>query len=252
MKTNKLEKGLARTCLTATAFSALLTLTTYIGAATAQSLDQNKPAPLHPGLNSSVADSFIGSHYYYFLGGPGEIKITVNFSSMGFLGNAYQSTIGIYLYDEKGNVLGHKNVTSTGGSEQLTMSGNLKGKTKIIMRIQPPPQGLIRTGGNYDVQVTGAIEYDTNVASDKQDPIVKTYELMSAVTGLFEGGAARFYSDGTLKLADGNTGTWKLFDDQAQIYVVKIRGYIYNVKRRPGIGLVDTSDVNFIVFKEVR
>jgi hypothetical protein len=34
MKTNKLQKGLARTCLTATAFSALLTLTTYIGAAT--------------------------------------------------------------------------------------------------------------------------------------------------------------------------------------------------------------------------
>jgi len=34
--------------------------------------------------------------------------------------------------------------------------------------------------------------------------------------------------------------------------VVKIKGFIYNLKLRPGIGLVNTSDVNSIIFKEVR
>ncbi|MEH2110109.1 hypothetical protein [Nostoc sp.] len=252
MKSNKLQKGITYTRLTATTVSLLLTLTTYIGTAAAQSLDQNKPAPLHAGLNSSVADSFIGSHFYYFVAGPGDIKVTINFSSMGLLGNPTKAKIGVYLYDEKGNVLVHKDVTSNGASEQLILPGNLERKIKITLRIQPPPQGLLRSGGNYDVQVTGAVQYDTNAPSEKQDPIVRTYQLMGGVTDLFEGGAARFSSNGTLKLADGNTGTWELFDPEAKIYVVKIKGYIYNLKLRPGIGLVDTSDVNSIIFKEVR
>ncbi|MEJ6484669.1 hypothetical protein N0Y54_25690 [Nostoc punctiforme UO1] len=252
MQSNKLQKGITLTSLKATTVSLLLTFTTYIGTGAAQSLDQNKPAPLNPGLNSSVADSFIGSHFYYFLAGPGDIKVTVNFSSMGLLGNPTKATIGVYIYDEKGNELVHKNVTSNGASEQLILPGSLKRKIKLTLRIQPPPQGLLRSGGNYDVQVTGAVQYDTNAPSEKQDPIVRTYQFMSGVTGLFEGGAARFYSNGTLKLADGNTGTWELFDPEAKIYVVKIKGYIYNLKLRPGIGLVDTSDVSSIIFMEVR
>lgn len=251
MKTNKLQKGLSHTFLTATAVSVLLSLTTYIGKATAQSLNQNNPAPLHFGLNSSVADSFIGSHFYYFVAGPGDIKVTVNFSSMGLFGNSTKATIRAYLYDEKGNVIVHEDLTSNGASKQLIMPGTLKRKAKLILRIQPPPQGLIRSGGDYDVQATGAVQYDTNAVSEK-DPIVRTYELMGGVTGLFEGGAARVSSDGTLKLADGNTGTWELFDPEAKIYVVKIKGYIYSLKLRPGIGLVDTNDVSSIVFKEVR
>jgi hypothetical protein len=251
MKTNKLQKGL-RNYLTATAVSVFLSLTTCIGIAPAQSLDPNKPAPLQPGLNSSVADSFIGSHFYYFVAKPGDIKITVNFSSMGLLGNSTKATIGVYLYDEKGNVIVQQDVTSNGASKQLILPGTIKRKIKLTLRIQPPPQGLIRTGGNYDIQVTGAVQYNTHAPSEKQEPIVRTYQLMGSVTGLFEGGAAKFSSDGTLKLADGNTGTWELFDPEAKIYVVKIKGFIYNLKLRPGIGLVNTSDVNSIIFKEVR
>jgi hypothetical protein len=253
MKLNTRSAGLARTYLTATV-ATLLAFTTYIGAATAQSLDPNKPAPLQPGLNSSVADSFVGSHFYYFIAGPGNIKITVNFSSMGLFGNSTKTTIGVDVYDEKGKLIGHKNLTADSTSRQVVLQGTLDRKSKQTLRIQAPTKGLLREGGNYDVQVTGAVEYAPNTASSdtsSPDPIVKTYDLRTYVSGLFKAGAAKFYSDGTLKLADDNVGTWKLFDAEAKIYVIKIKGYIYNVKLRPGIGLVQTSDVNSIVFQEV-
>ena len=60
------------------------------------------------------------------------------------------------------------------------------------------------------MQVTDDVEYASNTASidtPSQDPIVKTYDLRTSVMGLFKGGAAKFYSDGTLKLADDNVGT---------------------------------------------
>lgn len=253
MKLSKKPEGLARTYLTATV-ATLLAFTTCIGAATAQSLDPNKPAPLQSGVNSSVADSFVGSHFYSFVAGPGNIKIIVNFSSMGLFGSSTKATIGVDVYDAKRKLIAHKNLTADSTSRQLVLPGIIKGKTKLTLRIQPPAKGLLREGGNYDVQVTGAVEYAPNTASSdtsSQDPIVKTYDLRTSVSGLFKGGAAKFYSDGTLKLADDNVGTWKLFDAEAKIYVIKIKGHIYNVKLRPGIGLVETSDVNSIVFQEV-
>jgi hypothetical protein len=251
MQYNQFPKGLSRKVLKTTAVS-LVWAISYIGVASAQSLNPNQPVPLQAGVNSSVADSFIGSHFYYFVAGPGEVKVTISFSSMGLYGNPTKATIGVYLYDEKGNAIAHRDLTSSGSSKQLILSINLKREAKLKLRIQPPANSLLRAGGNYDVEVTGAVTYDNNTASDSQDPIVKTYQLMRPVTGLFEGGAAKFYSDGSLKLGDGNTGTWKLFDTDSKIYIVTIKGYNFNVKLRPGIGLVDTRDTSSITFKEVR
>jgi hypothetical protein len=227
-------------------------LITFVKPVTAQSLNPNQPAALHSGINSSVADSFVGPHFYYFIAGPGKVDVNIKFRSMGLLGNPNTATIGIDLYDEKQTWKVHKNLTSNGTTTEFSFPGNLKEKTKVIMRIQPPPQGLIRTGGNYEVQLIGAVEYDSNTASRQADQIVKTYKIMSCIQGVYECGVAKFYPDGTLKISDGNTGTWKLFDPEANIYVLNINGHNLSVKLMPGRGLVEPNDVNSIVFQEVR
>ena len=43
-----------------------------LSCATAQSLKPEAPAPLQAGVNRAVADSMVGSQYWYFLSGPGE------------------------------------------------------------------------------------------------------------------------------------------------------------------------------------
>lgn len=252
MTDSKIQKMLQHTYQLGTAVSALFILTTFTSPVTAQSLYPNKPAPLHSGVNSSVADNFVGTHFYYFIGGPGKVDVNVKFTSMGLLGNANIATIGIDLYDEKQTWQIHKDLTSKGPTAQLTLTGDLKQKTKVIMRIQPPPNGLIRTGGNYEVQLIGAVQYDSNTASRQQDPIVKTYQIMSCMQGVYECGVAKFYPDGTFKISDGNTGTWKLFDPEANIYVLNISEHNLSVKLMPGRGLVEPKDVNSIIFQEVR
>jgi hypothetical protein len=47
-------------------------------------------------------------------------------------------------------------------------------------------------------------------------------------------------------------GTWKLFDSEANIYVLNISGHNLSVKLMPGRGLVEPNDVNSIIFQEVR
>ncbi|MEH1825325.1 MAG: hypothetical protein V7L22_08135 [Nostoc sp.] len=252
MTNSKIRKILQHTYQLGTAVSTLFILTTFVSPVTAQSLSPDKPAPLHSGVNSSVADSFVGPHFYYFLAGPGKVDVHIKFTSMGLLGNANRATIGIDLYDERQTWKIHKDLTSNGTTAQLTFPGDLKQKTKVIMRIQPPPQGLVRTGGNYEVQLLGTVQYDSNTASGQQDQIVKTYQIMSCIQNVYECGVAKFYPDGTFKISDGHTGTWKLFDSEANIYVLNISGHNLSVKLMPGRGLVEPNDVNSILFQEVR
>lgn len=53
-----------------------------------------------PGINKGVVDNFVGTHYLYCTGGPGEIRVYAQFRVMGLMGNPYRSDITITLYDE--------------------------------------------------------------------------------------------------------------------------------------------------------
>lgn len=222
----------------------------FIGgaAASAQSLDARNPAPLQPGDNRGTVDNFVGSNYFTLTGGPGAVTITVSYSSMSLLGNAQRSSLNIELSDEKHTWTEKRTISSTKQSSSTTMTGNLKTPTRLILSIIPPTGGLVRMGGDYVVNATGAAKFDPPLDPIKM--ISGTYTPMIVHDN--EDQAARFLPNGTLEFASGTTGKWKLFDPSSMIVTVTYAQTRLSLKFIPGRGLVDSHDLSMIVFQRTR
>ena len=81
--------------------SFLITAPLSVQCVSAQFLKPDDPAPLRPGINKGTAEnSSAGAQYWYFLGQPGESRITARFKSTGSW-NVYPPSITITVYDEK-------------------------------------------------------------------------------------------------------------------------------------------------------
>jgi hypothetical protein len=147
-----------RSCLAMAALVWLVAgLTCY-----AQSLDPHKPAPLGPGVNKGNVDGVTGSHYYYFLAGPGHVNVKMAFLEMGLFGNPRQEALSFDFYNESGN-MSHYAVVSFDRLERIETGGDFGGRQKILLAIVPQ-KGLVRLGGYYEVEVTGAGTFDRGTA----------------------------------------------------------------------------------------
>jgi len=212
--------------------------------ADAQSLDPNKPAPLQSGVNTGTADNMIGPQYWFFSGGPGNVKIVARFKSMGLLGNSTQATITVVLYDDKKTWQTKVDLSAQAAFSEKAIPGKFDHKQKVILEVVPPPNGLVRSGGDYQIEVTGAVEF-AHPDNSGGDPIVRTY-----VGGR---GLCKFLPDGRVLAADGTEGRWKLFDADTKSYSVTYPGYSpESLKLVPGRGLVDASDGSTLVYTETR
>lgn len=227
-------------------FSVLITFFLAMGCASAQSLNSETPAALQKGINKGTADSLVGPHYWYYFGGPGNVRLTVRFKSMGMYGNPTRSTLTVTLYDEKKTWRSTKFATSEKDfGEVIFTAEKLDKKLKTIISVAPPPQGYLRSGGDYEIEATGDVQFDEAAATG--DPVVRTYA--SRVNSY---GAAKFLANGKVETADGLTGTWRAFDPENHIYTVTIESFRWSVKYLPGYGLVEASDPTIIVFQEIR
>ena len=217
----------------------------FAHASLAQSLDPHSPAPLQSGENTGTVDNFVGSNYFYLTGGPGAVTITVSYSSMSLLGNAQRSALSIELSDDKKSWTERRTISSLKQSSSTTLTGNLKVPTKLILSIIPPSGGLVRSGGDYTVNATGAVKFDP--PHNPTQLIVGTYTPMSVHDN--EDTAAKFSPDGTLEFASGTKGKWKLFDASSRLYTVAFAQTRLSLKLIPGRGLVDPHDPTAIVFQ---
>jgi hypothetical protein len=207
----------------------------------AQSLNPNNPAPLQPGINSSTADNTVGTQYWYFMGEPGQIHVHAQFKSMGILGNPSTSTLTVTLSDAANTWHTTKVLTSTSKATDGNFDGDLKKPTKVIVTVAPPVGGLLRMGGDYELQATGAVTFGQKSTAD---PIIGTYKQMNGYTKNL--GACKFSADGTIQTATGPNGAWKLFDSATQTYVIDIDGESrVSLQLMPGRGLVDGSSIVF-------
>jgi hypothetical protein len=207
----------------------------------AQSLDRQNPAPLKAGANTGTVDNFGGPNYFYFWGGPGEVKITATYKSMSLLGNAVKSNLTVELYAEP-KMLARVTISSLKESSVGEMPGTLKRETKLVVAVIPPSGGLVRMGGDYEITATGAVRFDKPLSAT--DLIVGTYTYGDT--------AVKFRPDGTLQFASGTSGTWKLFDEDTQLYTITFEDNRLSLKLIPGRGLVEASDPSAIVFKRNR
>lgn len=217
-----------------------------MGCASAQSLNSEDPAPLMKGINKGTADSLVGTHYWYYFAGPGNVRLTVRFKSMGMYGNPMRSTLTVTLSDEKRTWHTTKLVTSEKAMGEVTFTAEkLDKKLKTIIRVAPPPQGYLRAGGDYEIEATGDVEFDKAKAGG--DPIIRTYS--SRVNSY---GATKFLAGGVIETSNGLSGNWKVFDPENHIYTITIESFRWSVKYLPGYGLVEANDPTLIVFQEIR
>lgn len=222
--------------------TALLCALFLAAPAAAQSLDPDKPFPMKAGANRGTVDNIVGANYFYFWAGPGDVKVRVSFAQMGGFATGGSTTLNIELSDEKKTWTTHKAVTSAKQAGEIIIPGTLKEKTKVIVSLIPPGKGLLRAGGDYEVEATGAVQFDT--VDTGVDPVIGVYKPM--VTYENEESAVKFLANGTLVFASGTQGKWTLFDATDRIYTVTFGRTQLSLKLMLGRGLVDMNDSSIV------
>jgi len=227
--------------LLAMAFATVLSVTS----ARAQSLKPEAPAPIQPGVNKGTIDNFIGTHYWYFTGGPGQTRVHAQFKSGGLMGNPYKVDVTFSLFDEARSWRTNKVLSSEGKVVDYTFLGDLKKPTKVLVSVAPPSGGLVRMGGDYELEVSGAVAFG---APSTADPVVGTYKEMTGYTA--DLGDCKFSADGSIQSTNGASGNWKLFDQATHTYVINIDGQDrHSLQLVAGRGLLDGDS---LVFQQLR
>ncbi len=211
----------------------------------AQSLKPEAPSPLQPGINEGTVDNFVGPQYWYFMGEPGHTHLHAQFTPMGLLGSAYPSEITVTLSDADKTWSTPKILSSASKIVDCSFDGDLKKPTKLLISVTPPTGGMVRTGGNYQLEASGAVSFGQKSTAD---PVIGTYNQMSGYTSLL--GTSKFLADGSIQTTSGASGSWKLFDKDTQTYIIKIEGETQlSLQYVPGRGLCDG---NTIIFQELK
>lgn len=143
-------------------WSQIATLALVLACATpayAQSKDPNHPAPLRAGVNTGNVDSIDGDHYYYFFAGPGKFTVVMTFKEMGVFGNPFRQHLDIDFWDDAPKLLSHNRLVSQGKEDRTEIGGNLDKRQRLRVAVAAQKGGLIRLGGHYSIQVTGAAEF---------------------------------------------------------------------------------------------
>ena len=213
----------------------------------AQSLTAQQPAPLQAGPNDGTVDNFVGPNYFYLWAGPGKTIVTISYRSMSLLGNAMRSNLTVELTDANKTWVQRTTISSLKESSQRQLVGTLKKETKLLIAVLPPSGGLVRSGGDYEITVTGPARFGK--ALSDTELITGTYTPM--VTYDNENTATKFLPDGTLVFASGTTGTWKLFDASSHLYTVTFGNNRLSLRLIPGRGLVAANDATSLVFSAI-
>jgi len=218
----------------------LSTVASLLGCAgaDAQSLKPEAPTPLRPGINRGLVDALVGPQYWTFMAQPGANKVHVTFSAMGIYGSAPRTSVTFTMSDPGNTWHTSKVITSQGTPIDATFDGTLKKPTKVIVTVAPPTNALLRVGGNYEIEVTGAVSFLPSSAPTT--PIVGVYKQLGGYTKPL--GDCKFTSDGKIVTTSGASGDWKIFDEETQTYIVNIDGeQRHSLKFVPGRGLIDND-----------
>ena len=223
----------------------LFALLIAVGAvgASGQSLDPRSPAPLKPGLNGSMVDSTAGTQYWYFYADPGRVRVVARWVR-GQFDVGQPAPLEIAVLDESHTPIARRQIAPEKQASEARIEYPVRQRAKFIISIAAPRGSLVRQGGDYELTVTGDVDFFDS-AAPQAEPIVRTYS-----NGTF--GAVRFDANGTLETEDGTRGKWRLFDPARKVYVVTVGDRRFSVKLMPGQGMVDPADPASIVFREVR
>jgi outer membrane protein OmpA-like peptidoglycan-associated protein len=136
----------------------------------AQSHDPKNPAPLGPGVNKGNVDNVQnGPNYYYFYAGPGAVNLNYAFKEMGVFGNPLKQSLSFDLYNENNKLISHDAIVSVEKMEKLSQPGTLDRRYKLLLRVIAQ-DGVIRLGGYYEIEATGAVAFGGKAAGGNVKP----------------------------------------------------------------------------------
>jgi len=162
---------------------------------------------------------------------------------MSLLGNAQRSALNIELSDDKKSWTERRTISSVKQSSSTTLVGNLKTPTKLILSVIPPNGGLVRAGGDYTVNATGAVKFDPPLTH-----AVDCGHLHAYVRTRQRRQCRQVFADGTLSLPAAPRGSGSS-STPAATSTRQLRQTRLSLKLIPGRGLVDPHDPTAIVFQ---
>ena len=209
--------------------------------ASAQSLNKKAPAPLQEGVNQASVDSLIGPHYWYFFAEPGRFQLTFSAGGASGLGSSGRATVQAGFSPK---TLGAA-ITVKSSPQEDVFTGSVTTRTRVGVGITPPNSPLVRSTVSYTLTASGNVSMGSD--RDVGPPIAGLYSTMYNNPL----GAVKFKADGSIEAANGEQGTWKLFDADSDTYTVIIHGQRMSLRLDPGRGLIDVQS-GIIPFQKTR
>jgi len=212
------------------------------GAALAQSLHVQTPAPLSPGPNQASVDSFVGPHFWAFTALPGHFHLVFKGGTPqeGFAIGG-RATVGIAF--APASRTSHYTVKESAAA--TVFDGVVDHPQRVVVEVEPRNSPLVRQTTDYTLTLSGNVDAAGGAAHadtpDNGQQIVGVY-----VSKISDAGAVRFSPDGSITASNGAHGTWRLFDAQSRIFSIDLDGRRYTVTLSPGRGLIDTGNHNLI------
>ena len=228
-----MSKNIRRNIIGLSALSIAAGCTLFLSTpSNSQSLDVKHPAPLQSGPNKGVIDSFGGEQFWSFTAQPGPFKLTFARSDAkeGFNVGAKVGVGAIINPKVQGSSISF--VENPSGT---IFTGHAAGPTHVIVMVEPANSKLVRQTNEYYLTLSGNIS-ESGAAEAKPANIIGMYN-----TQINDYGFVKFLADGTIETTGDARGTWKLFDEGTQSYVVNLNGITYKLTNQPGRGLVDNN-----------
>ena len=229
-------------------FSRLFALTlaglAAFGCSTArgQSVDENSPSPLSEGVNHGAVDSMAGgANWWMVVVNPGNFEVRYTHSGpQEFVSTGQQPRFGCnfrpkipgatvqYQPDRNGNVVCH---------------GSTPKRTTFVMAVFPPAGSLVRQSFQYDLSVTGSVDYSGAPAPGTAvDNVAGVYKpFFGQVSGGHVYTMVKFGADGRITSPEGYSGAWKLFDVSSKTYSIQFDGHQFTDLYRAGVGFVEAG-----------
>src|SRR5580658_4442183 len=137
-----------------------------------QSLDARQPAPLQPGPNTSMVDTTVGTQYWYFWGGPGQIHVLARWTR-GQFDVGQPAPLEVAVYDENRSSVVRRQITPQKEASETRIDVVLPKRIKIIVSVAAPRGSLVRQGGDYELIVSSAADLSAS-SGPQAEPIVRT------------------------------------------------------------------------------
>jgi hypothetical protein len=117
------------------------------------STDRDHPTKLRSNeIRGTGVDRKSVAYYFTFLGGPGEVKLTLDFTARGLAQSAH-----VTLYDEDWNSIGDALLIINPGSERIVKHIRISQQQRVIVEVSL--DSFVATAGDFLLRLEGAVGF---------------------------------------------------------------------------------------------